>query len=90
VNAIKVAFPTFGLLSGITSGITDYAMNQVASSNRNANLRQIEATEQRQKPNVTININKGNVTAQEIAKAVNKSTKTSGAPKLNFGTVRAN
>jgi hypothetical protein len=40
--------------------------------------------------NVTININKGNVTAKEIANAVNKSTKTSGAPKLNFGTVRAN
>ena len=45
---------------------------------------------QQPKQNVTININKGNVTAKEIANAVNKSTKTSGAPKLNFGTVRAN
>jgi len=44
---------------------------------------------QQPKQNVTININKGNVTAQEIANAVNKSTKTSGTPKLNFGTVRA-
>jgi hypothetical protein len=32
--------------------------------------------------NVTININKGNVTAKEIAKAVNKGTKTGGAPIL--------
>ncbi len=90
VNSIKVAFPIFGLLSNITSGISDYALSQVASSNRNQNIRQIEANEQRQKQNVTININKGNVTAKEIAKAVNKGTKTSGTPKLNFGTVRAN
>jgi hypothetical protein len=42
------------------------------------------------KQSVTININKGNVTAKEIANAVNKGAKTSGTPKLNFGTVRAN
>jgi hypothetical protein len=32
--------------------------------------------------NVTININKGNVTAKEIANAVNKGTKTTGAPSI--------
>ena len=37
---------------------------------------------------VTININKGNVTAKEIANAVNKGTKKSGAPILDAGTVR--
>jgi hypothetical protein len=44
---------------------------------------------QQPKQNVTITINKGNVTAKEIADAVNKSTKSTGSAKLNFGTVRA-
>jgi hypothetical protein len=35
---------------------------------------------QQPKQNVTININKGNVTAKEIADAVNKGTKVGGAP----------
>ena len=43
---------------------------------------------QQPKQDVTIIINKGNVTAKEIANAVNKSTKSTGSPKLNFGTVR--
>jgi hypothetical protein len=39
--------------------------------------------------NVTINVNKGNVTAKEIANAVNKSTKTSGAPILTGTALRS-
>jgi hypothetical protein len=39
--------------------------------------------------NVTININRGNVTAKEIADKVNKSTKVTGGPRLNSGTIRA-
>jgi len=38
---------------------------------------------------VTININKGNVTPQEIAKAINKGTKTTGAPSIRNGAIRA-
>jgi hypothetical protein len=37
---------------------------------------------------VTININKGNVTAKEIANAVNKSAKTGGAPILTGTALR--
>jgi len=37
---------------------------------------------------VTININKGNVTPQEIAKAINKGTKTTGSPSITPGALR--
>jgi hypothetical protein len=37
---------------------------------------------------VTININKGNVTAKEIANAVNKGTKATGAPSITPGALR--
>jgi len=37
---------------------------------------------------VTININKGNVTPQEISKAINKGTKTSGSPSIGPGALR--
>jgi hypothetical protein len=39
--------------------------------------------------NVVININKGNVTAKEIANAVNKGNKTTGAPSIRNGAIRA-
>jgi hypothetical protein len=37
---------------------------------------------------VTINVNKGNVTAKEIAKAINKSAKTTGSPVLTGPALR--
>jgi hypothetical protein len=37
---------------------------------------------------VTININKGNVTAKEIANAVNKGAKTTGAPSITPAALR--
>jgi hypothetical protein len=40
------------------------------------------------KQNVTININKGNVTAKEIANAVNKGAKVGGAPILTGTALR--
>jgi hypothetical protein len=43
---------------------------------------------QQPKQNVTININKGNVTAKEIADAVNKGTKVGGAPILTGTALR--
>jgi hypothetical protein len=38
---------------------------------------------------VTINVNKGNVTAKEIAKAVQKGAKTTGAPSIPNSAIRA-
>ena len=43
---------------------------------------------QQPKQNVTININKGNVTAKEIANAVNKGAKTTGAPSISGTALR--
>jgi hypothetical protein len=43
---------------------------------------------QQPKQNVTININKGNVTPKEIADAINKGTKTSGAPSITPAALR--
>jgi hypothetical protein len=40
------------------------------------------------KQNVTININKGNVTAKEIANAVNKGAKTTGSPSIQQIAIR--
>jgi hypothetical protein len=37
---------------------------------------------------VTININKGNVTAKEIANAVNKGSKTTGSPSIDSSALR--
>jgi hypothetical protein len=43
---------------------------------------------QQPKQNVTININKGNVTPKEIADAINKGTKSSGAPSITSAALR--
>ena len=43
---------------------------------------------QQPKQNVTININKGNVTATEIANAVNKNAKATGFPSITSGSIR--
>jgi hypothetical protein len=43
---------------------------------------------QQPKQDVTIVINKGNVTADEIAKALKKGTKTTGAPSIPRGAIR--
>jgi hypothetical protein len=71
---------------GLVTGTDVEAYYRKANSPKNPNIRQTESKEQRR--NVTININKGNVTAKEIANAVNKGTKKSGAPILDAGTVR--
>lgn len=42
------------------------------------------------KQTVNININKGNVTAKEIANAVNKANKATGAPSISSNVVRPN
>jgi hypothetical protein len=43
---------------------------------------------QQPKQDITININKGNVTPKEIADAINKGTKTSGAPSITPAALR--
>jgi hypothetical protein len=43
---------------------------------------------QQPQQNVTININKGNVTATEIANAVNKNAKATGFPSITSGSIR--
>ncbi|CAB4149386.1 hypothetical protein UFOVP541_21 [uncultured Caudovirales phage] len=44
---------------------------------------------QQPKQDINININKGNVTAAEIAAALNKANKTTGAPSIRSNVVRA-
>ncbi|CAB4138330.1 hypothetical protein UFOVP332_12 [uncultured Caudovirales phage] len=38
--------------------------------------------------NITININRGNITAQEIADAINRDRKRTGSPSINSGAIR--
>jgi hypothetical protein len=87
VQSFKNAFPVFNTFSNLVNGIaqglvaisgyTPAALPTIPSSPTNGpNITS------NPKQNVTININKGNVTAKEIAKAVNKGTKTGGAPIL--------
>jgi hypothetical protein len=87
VNSIKVAFPTFGLLSGITSGLTDYANSKIETPVAPGRISTPGSATNTPK-NVTININKGNVTAKEIANAVNKGTKTTGSPSITSAALR--
>jgi hypothetical protein len=47
-----------------------------------------DAFQQPKPTTVNININKGNVTAKEIADAVNKGAKTTGAPSISSGSIR--
>jgi hypothetical protein len=78
------------IVGGYGADYNRFVQNQNVSMAPRLTAQQQAAAIASEKRGVTININKGNVTAKEIANAVNKSTKTSGAPKLNFGTVRAN
>jgi hypothetical protein len=94
VSGFKNAFPVFNTFSNLVNGIasslisisgyTPPALPSIPSSPTNgpnitSNPRQ----------NVTININKGNVTAKEIADAVNKGAKATGAPSISSGSIRA-
>lgn len=93
VTGFKNAFPIFNTFSNLVNGIasslisisgyTPPALPSIPSSPTNgANI----TSSPRQ--NVNININKGNVTAKEIANAVNKGTKVGGAPVLDGATLR--
>jgi hypothetical protein len=93
VQSFKNAFPVFNTFSNLVNGIaqglvaisgyTPAALPTIPSSPTNGpNITS------KPKQNVTININKGNVTAKEIANAVNKGTKVGGAPVMDAATIR--
>jgi hypothetical protein len=94
VTGFKNAFPVFSNFSNLVNGIasslisisgyTPPALPSIPSSPTNGpNI----TSSPRQ--NVTINVNKGNVTAKEIANAVNKGAKVGGAPILTGTALRA-
>jgi hypothetical protein len=94
VQSFKNAFPVFNTFSNLVNGIaqglvaisgyTPAALPTIPSSPTNGpNITS------NPKQNVTINVNKGNVTAKEIAKAVQKGAKTTGAPSIPNSAIRA-
>jgi hypothetical protein len=94
VTGFKNAFPVFSNFSNLVNGIasslisisgyTPPALPSIPSSPTNGpNI--VSSPKQ----NVTINVNKGNVTAKEIAKAVQKGAKTTGAPSIPNSAIRA-
>jgi hypothetical protein len=75
------------LIGGYQADYSGFVAGQNAAINQSQN-RAIDQGETARRQNVTININKGNVTAKEIAKAVNKGTKVGGAPVMDAATIR--
>lgn len=91
VQTFKNAFPVFNTFANLTNGIagalaSGYEAPSVPVVPGRVSTPQSAATTTPK--NVTININKGNVTAKEIANAVNKSAKTSGSPILSGTALR--
>jgi hypothetical protein len=88
VKGFKNAFPVFNtfsnLVNGIASSLVAISGSKLPSVPSASSVApgQVSTPGSTSPRNVTININKGNVTAKEIAKAVNKGTKTGGAPIL--------
>ena len=92
VQGFKNAFPVFNTFAGLVNtistglmGITNY-QPPVIPGNISTPQSSVSVPSPRQA--VTININKGNVTAKEIANAVNKGTKVGGAPILTGTALR--
>ena len=73
---------------GAVTGRDPFAVPKRATGGAPMTEAERRAALQADKRNVTININKGNVTAKEIANAVNKGTKVGGAPALDAATIR--
>jgi hypothetical protein len=93
VTGFKNAFPVFNTFSNLVNGIagalvsisgyTPPSLPSIPSSPTNG--PNITSNQPR---NVTINVNKGNVTAKEIANAVNKGAKTTGSPSIQQIAIR--
>jgi hypothetical protein len=75
------------IIGGYQADYSGFVSGQNAAINEPRN-RAIDNRESAKRQNVTININKGNVTAKEIANAVNKGTKVGGAPVMDAATIR--
>jgi hypothetical protein len=76
------------IIGGYQQDYTGFVQGQNRSIAPQLTKAQQEAALKADKKNVTININKGNVTAKEIANAVNKGTKVGGAPVMDGATIR--
>jgi hypothetical protein len=85
VKALKVVFPALGIVSGVINSVNS-GLDKLNLSGPSVPGQtfptQSPSANPKPNQNVTININKGNVTAKEIANAVNKGTKTTGAPSI--------
>jgi hypothetical protein len=91
VQGFKNAFPIFrtfaDLVNTISTGLVGISGYQPPVLPGKISTPQSSAPTNSPKA-VTININKGNVTAKEIANAVNKGTKVGGAPILTGTALR--
>ena len=91
VQGFKNAFPIFrtfsDLVNSISTGLVGISGYEPPVLPGRISTPQSSVTPGA-KQNVTININKGNVTAKEIANAVNKGTKVGGAPILTGTALR--
>jgi hypothetical protein len=94
VQGFKNAFPIFkifsDLVNSISTGLVSISGYTPPATPALTSIPSFTgAPGQNSSPkNVTININKGNVTAKEIANAVNKGTKTTGVPSVSGRAVR--
>jgi hypothetical protein len=92
VQGFKNAFPVFSnfanLVDTISRGLVSISGYTPPVVPGQVSTPQSSVPTASSKQNVTININKGNVTAKEIANAVNKGTKTTGAPSIPRGAIR--
>jgi hypothetical protein len=92
VQGFKNAFPVFntfaGLVDTISRGLVSISGYEPPVVPGQVSTPQSSVPQSSSRQNVTININKGNVTAKEIANAVNKGTKVGGAPILTGTALR--
>jgi hypothetical protein len=95
VDTFKQAFPIFNTFANLVNSIANalvsisgYEAPQLPASGGSAGRSNSSRSSKSDSKNVTININKGNVTAKEIVKAINKDNKTTGAPSVNSSVVR--
>jgi hypothetical protein len=92
VQGFKNAFPVFSnfanLVDTISRGLVSISGYTPPVVPGQVSTPQSSVPTASSKQNVTININKGNVTAKEIANAVNKGAKVGGAPILTGTALR--
>jgi hypothetical protein len=94
VSGFKNAFPVFNTFSNLVNGIAGAlisisgyqppALPSIPRSPTNGPNLIPKAKEK-----IELNIKIDPTKAQNLTKLINKDTKTSGSPKLNFGTIRA-